>query len=170
MDIVANNVEESIRPVPTTSTPEPLTETKDSESKFVPLNTTGTVSPRKPEFGVIDDKMGNGFMANGIVPLVPFEVETASVRVPVVAAESMVIVTIAAVELRTVTELPVTPVPLTTTDVDPEAKFVPIKNTVSLVPTMPRSGLTRLIVGAVDEITLNVTVPLVPAPVTTVTV
>jgi hypothetical protein len=61
----------------------------------------------------------------------------------------------------------VTPVPLTFTVVLPTTKFVPVKVTVGVVPTIPLVGEIEVNVGG--TITVNSCVEVVPALVFTVT-
>jgi hypothetical protein len=100
--------------------------------------------------------------------LVPPAVATVTLRTVVAAAELIVNVAVKDVEFKTLTALPVTPVPLTVTVVAPEMKLVPVKVTVGEKPAMLEFGDTLVSVGAGGR-TVNVCALLVPPAVVTVT-
>ena len=66
-----------------------------------------------------------------LVPLVPAEVETVTERSPVVASFAITKVAVIEVLLSTLTDCTVTPVPLTVTVVVPNARFAPVKVTLT---------------------------------------
>ena len=100
-------------------------------------------------------------------PLVPPDVVTVTLAAPVVALAAMTNVAVICVALTTVTLFTVTPELLTLT-VAPATKFVPVNVTGTLFPAVPLVGLMEVRVGA-GGFTVNVTAPLVPADVVTVT-
>ena len=80
-------------------------------------------------------------------PLVPFEVVTVTVRSPLTAAGSIEKAAVKVVELVTLTELTVTPVPLTVIEVAPVTKFVPVNVTMTFAFWLPLFGEMPLSVG-----------------------
>jgi hypothetical protein len=100
-------------------------------------------------------------------PLVPADVDTFTLLVPVAAEEEIVKVAVIRVELTTVILLAVTPEPLTAI-VAAEMKFVPVRVTATLLPCFPLTGEIEVSVGA-GVLTVKVTGLVVPAEVVTVT-
>ena len=78
---------------------------------------------------------------NDMELLVPPAVLTVTPRMPVVAVDRIVKLVVSCVVPLTLTEPTVTPAPLTTTEVLPVTKFVPVRMTVlTAVPAMPLVG------------------------------
>src|SRR5207253_2819681 len=96
---------------------------------------------------------------------------TVTFRAPSAAEAAMENVVVRVVVLDTFTVPTVIPLPLTPTAVDPATKFVPANVTPVVVPCPPATGSTDASVGTVEKpgTTVNVTDPLVPPGVVTVT-
>jgi hypothetical protein len=151
-----------------TVTPVPLTDTAAPARKFVPVRVTGTTSPCNPEGILIDESVGAAEPTENVTtPLVPPELETVTFRVPATAVELIVNVVVIDVEFTTVTGPTVTSALLVET-VEPAVKFVPVSVTPTTVPCRPDAGLIDDSVGAAAP-TENVTAPLVPPELETVT-
>ena len=103
-------------------------------------------------------------------PLVPFAVLTVSAYVPALAALAIVSVPVSVVEFETLIALGVMLEEFTPIVVPPVRKFVPVSVTLTAVPAVPLLGETDASVGAPSEEAIaNITAPLVPPAVVTVT-
>src|ERR1700693_1922128 len=141
-------------------------------TKFVPVREKVAAVPRISGDGLIVVSVGTpgaAFTVKGTVPLVPAEVVTLTLWAPSVALLAMVKVAVMVVLFMTVTPLGVTPVPLTLI-VAPETKVVPVSVTPMIAPCTLLEGLRETWVGGGGvELTVKVTVPLVPPAVVTLT-
>jgi hypothetical protein len=103
--------------------------------KFVPVNVTDRVAPCSPDDGSIAANVGDDELTVKVTaPLVPLGVLTVTLRAPLGAAGIITRVAVSDVPLTTVTEVPVTPVPLIARVVAPKTKFVPVNVTGTLTP------------------------------------
>ena len=143
--------------------------TKASEAKFEPLMVTFTVAPGAPVFGLREVMAGaapNAAIENGTAAVVPAEVVTVTVTDPEalapIAKVAVICVALTTVMLLTATD------ELFTFTVAPEAKLVPVRVTVPLVPDNPPLGLRDVSVG-VSGFKPKLTGLVVPLEVVTVT-
>ena len=146
--------------------PFPDTFTAVAPVRLVPVRITGTVVPWAPEVGLIEVSVGP-CTVNVTVLVVPMGVVTLTVLAPVVALAviTQLALTVVAVGGGAMM-VHVTPVPDTVTSVAP-VRLVPVRVTGTVVPRTPEVGLIEVSVG---PCTVNVTVPLVPPGVVTLTV
>jgi hypothetical protein len=150
--------------MPLTPTPVPETVIAVAPVRFVPVRVTGTVVPRPPVLGAIEDSVGdNGLSTVNVVVGAPIGVFTVTVLVESVAVAVMLNVAVIVVEFTTVIPLTVTPVPDTVTEVAPP-RLVPVRVTGTLLPRTPVLGAIDVRVG---PWTLNGTFPVVPPGVLT---
>jgi len=147
-----------------TVTPVPLTATVAPDTKFVPVNVTAVAVPCLPLVVEIDASDGVALTVKLMVPEVPPEVVTDTVRAPSVAPDAMMKFAVMVEALTTVTWDTVTPLPLTAT-VAPEAKFVPVNVTVAVLPCVPLEGDSDTSDGV--ALTVKFTLPEVPPEVVT---
>jgi len=151
-------------------TPVPDTLTALAPVRLVPVSVTGTVAPCRPELGLIVVSVGAGTVVtvNVTLPLVPPGVVTVTFLAPRAALPPMAKLAVTEVALTTLTPLTVTPVPDTLTALVP-VRFVPVRVTGTVAPCAPVLGLIVVSVGGGIVVTVNVTPPLVPPGVVTVT-
>ena len=127
--------------------------------KFVPVKTTSSVCKRLPLVGERLVKVGGGLPTVKVwfaeVPPPGALLVTKKFRAPVAAPAAIVRFVVKLVELFTVVELTVIPVP-TFTVVTPVIKFVPVKTTSSVCKRSPLFGAMLVKVGAGLLPTVNV--------------
>ena len=165
------NVEELVTLTVPSTTPGPLTDTRVAPgTKFVPVSVKLTVVPVTPIAGDTELKVGR---AGRIVKYPPLldrpPALTRRVRGPSEAAASIVNVAASLVVPETVTEPTATPPPVIVTFVPPGTKFVPLRVTITDVPTEPVAGEMELKVGDATDKTENGRPLLTPLAVVTVT-
>ena len=145
-------VELTVMPLPTFTEVTPLI-------KFVPVKTTSSICKRLPLVGAMFAKVDAGLFTVKIlfaeVPPPGALLVTEKFRAPVAALAAMVRFAVKFVELFTVVELTVMPLP-TFTEVTPLIKFVPVKTTSSVCTRFPLIGAMLVKVGAGLLPTVNV--------------
>jgi hypothetical protein len=152
----------TVTPVPDTATVVPVA------VKFVPVSFTGTTVPRTPVFGETDVSVGTGgaTTVNVVVLVVPIGVVTLTFLVVSPAVAVIVNVAVTVESFTTVRPLELTPLPDTLIAVA-AVKPLPVNVTGKLVVCSPVSGEIEV---KVAPSTVNVTVPLAPPAVVTLTV
>ena len=124
---------------------EPGAVTAEAPVKLVPAMDTGTLVPRTPELGVIEESAGP-VTVNVTVLLVPPAVVTETVLAPSVALLAIVNVACTKAALTTPIPLTVMPVPDTFTALVP-VRRVPLRTTATLVPCEPEEGVIEFSTG-----------------------
>jgi len=143
----------------------------------VPVRVTGVVVPRRPEFGLIERRVGvpglTTVNTTGLVTVPAVALTTVTFLAVSAAVPEMVKVAVIVVSLTTVKPLTVTPPPppppplLTLIPVEP-VKPMPVRVTGTLVPAAPVVGEIEVRLPG-GMIRVNVTALVVPAGVVTVT-
>jgi hypothetical protein len=140
-------VEETTVTVPTVTPPPFISTLVPFVVKLEPMIVTGTVVPRTPELGVIDDTVGDGglFTVNVKALVSPFGVLTMTGLGLGTAVGETVKVAVTVESFTTVNELTVTPAPAVTAvaPVRPEPEMV----TGTMVPSTPAAGVIEVNAG-----------------------
>jgi hypothetical protein len=151
---------------PVTVMPPPVPVIAVAPVRLAPVSVTKMVVLCNPVAGAIEVSVAPCTV--NVAVAVPPGVVMVTVLAESVAPVVMVKVAVAVVELVTVKPLTVTPVPDTVREVAP-VRFVPVSATGTAVPRTPVLGAIEVTVGAGGAVTVNVTLPVVPPGVTTLT-
>jgi len=151
---------------PVTVMPPPVPVSPVAPVRLAPVKVTATVVLCRPVTGAIEVSVAPCTV--NVVVAVPPGVVMVTVLAERLAPVVIVKVAVAVVGPVTVKALTVTPVPETAREVAP-VRFVPVSVTGTEVPRTPVLGAIEVSVGAGGAVTVNVTLPVFPAGVATLT-